>query len=58
MIAPLRATVERGVTLFDTAKAYCPFTNGELVGEALAPRRDDAKGQTFAAFDPVIVRDI
>src|SRR6266700_2333544 len=39
-IALLRAAVERGVTLFDTAEAYGPFTNEELVGEALAPVRD------------------
>jgi aryl-alcohol dehydrogenase-like predicted oxidoreductase len=40
MIALIRAAVERGVTLFDTAEAYGPFTNEELVGEALAPVRD------------------
>jgi aryl-alcohol dehydrogenase-like predicted oxidoreductase len=39
MIALLRAAVERGVTFFDTAEAYGPFTNEELVGEALAPVR-------------------
>jgi len=39
-IATIRAAVERGVTLFDTAEAYGPFTNEELVGEALAPFRD------------------
>ena len=39
-IAILRAAVERGLTLFDTAEAYGPFTNEELVGEALAPFRD------------------
>src|SRR5437667_12367046 len=39
-IAILRAAVERGVTLFDTAEAYGPFTNEELLGEALAPFRD------------------
>ena len=37
MIALIRAAVERGVTLFDTAEAYGPFVNEELVGEALAP---------------------
>ena len=37
MIALLRAAVERGVTFFDTAEVYGPFTNEELVGEALAP---------------------
>jgi aryl-alcohol dehydrogenase-like predicted oxidoreductase len=36
----MRAAVERGVTLFDTAEAYGPFTNEELVGRALAPVRD------------------
>ena len=38
-IALIRAAVERGVTLFDTAQAYGPFTNEEVVGEALAPFR-------------------
>ena len=37
MIAFLRAAVERGVTFFDTAEVYGPFSNEELVGEALAP---------------------
>ena len=40
MIAVIRAAVERGVTFFDTAQVYGPFTNEELVGEALAPFRD------------------
>jgi len=40
MIALIRKAVERGVTFFDTAEAYGPFTNEELVGEALAPVRD------------------
>ena len=40
MIALLRAAVDRGVTFFDTAEAYGPFTNEALVGEALAPVRD------------------
>ena len=39
-IAVIRAAVDAGVTLFDTAEAYGPFTNEELVGEALAPVRD------------------
>jgi len=39
MIALIRAAVERGVTLFDTAEAYGPYINEELVGEALAPFR-------------------
>src|SRR5215208_3436132 len=39
MIPVIRAAVERGVTFFDTAEVYGPFTNEELVGEALAPFR-------------------
>src|SRR5258708_21152837 len=39
-ISLIRAAVERGVTFFDTAEIYGPFTNEELVGEALAPFRD------------------
>ena len=39
-IAIIRAAVDAGVTLFDTAEVYGPFTNEELVGEALAPVRD------------------
>src|SRR6266851_849720 len=39
-ISLIRAAAERGVTFFDTAEAYGPFTNEELVGEALAPYRD------------------
>src|SRR5437773_12463250 len=39
MIRLLRSAVERGITFFDTAEAYGPFTNEELVGEALAPFR-------------------
>jgi len=40
MISLLRTAVERGMTFFDTAEVYGPFTNEELVGEALAPLRD------------------
>jgi len=40
MISVIRAAVNRGVTFFDTAEVYGPFTNEELVGEALAPFRD------------------
>src|SRR6266705_336315 len=40
MISLLQAAVERGVTFFDTAEVYGPFTNEELVGEALAPMRE------------------
>ena len=39
-IAMIRAAAERGVTIFDTAEAYGPFANEELVGEALAPIRE------------------
>src|SRR5712691_8108290 len=39
-VAVIRTAVERGVTFFDTAEVYVPFTNEELVGEALAPFRD------------------
>ena len=47
----LRATVERGVTFFDTAEAYGPFANEELVGEALAPHRADVAIATKFGFD-------
>jgi aryl-alcohol dehydrogenase-like predicted oxidoreductase len=40
MIALIRAAVDRGITFFDTAESYGPFTNEELVGEALSPFRD------------------
>ena len=40
MIALVRAAVERGITFFDTAEVYGPFTNEELLGEALEPLRD------------------
>src|SRR6201996_5927361 len=40
MISVIRAAVEHGVTFFDTAEVYGPFTNEELVGEALQPFRD------------------
>src|SRR5271163_1625996 len=40
MISLIRTAVERGVTLFDTAEGYGPFTNEELVGEAMQPVRD------------------
>ena len=49
-IALLRAAVERGVTFFDTAEAYGPFTNEELVGEALAPLRDQVVIATKFGF--------
>jgi len=46
----IRAAVERGVTLFDTAEAYGPFTNEELVGEALAPFHNDVVIATKFGF--------
>ncbi|MGY1808624.1 aldo/keto reductase [Blastococcus sp. SYSU D00669] len=49
-IALLRAAVDRGVTLFDTAEVYGPFVNEELVGEALAPVRDDVVIATKFGF--------
>jgi len=51
MIALLRAAVERGVTFFDTAEVYGPFTNEELVGEALAPFRDQVVIATKFGFN-------
>ena len=50
-IALIRAAVERGVTLFDTAEVYGPFTNEELVGEALAPFRAQVVIATKFGFD-------
>jgi aryl-alcohol dehydrogenase-like predicted oxidoreductase len=50
-VALIRAAVERGVTLFDTAEAYGPFTNEEVVGEALAPVRDQVVIATKFGFD-------
>ncbi len=49
-IALILAAVERGVTFFDTAEVYGPFTNEELVGEALAPFRDRVKIATKFGF--------
>ena len=51
MIALLQAAVERGVTFFDTAEVYGPFTNETLVGEALAPFRDQVAIATKFGFD-------
>jgi aryl-alcohol dehydrogenase-like predicted oxidoreductase len=68
-IALLRQAVEAGVTLFDTAEAYGPFTNEELLGEALAPFRDQVviatkfgfkDGEPVAGMDsrPQTIRDV
>jgi aryl-alcohol dehydrogenase-like predicted oxidoreductase len=51
MIELLRAAVERGITFFDTAEAYGPFINEELVGEALAPLRGRVVIATKFGFD-------
>jgi aryl-alcohol dehydrogenase-like predicted oxidoreductase len=51
MIKLLRAAIDRGITFFDTAEAYGPFTNEELVGEALAPVRDKVVIATKFGFD-------
>jgi aryl-alcohol dehydrogenase-like predicted oxidoreductase len=51
MIHLIRAAVERGVTFFDTAQVYGPFTNEELVGEALEPVRDQVVIATKFGFD-------
>lgn len=50
MISLIRAAVERGVTFFDTAEVYGPFTNEELVGEALAPFREQVVIATKFGF--------
>jgi aryl-alcohol dehydrogenase-like predicted oxidoreductase len=50
-VALIRAAVERGVTFFDTAEVYGPFTNEEVVGEALAPFRDQVVIATKFGFD-------
>lgn len=51
MISLLHAAVERGITFFDTAEVYGPFTNEELVGEALAPLRERVLIATKFGFD-------
>jgi len=51
MTALLRAAVDRGVTFFDTAEVYGPFTNEELVGEALSPVREQVVIATKFGFD-------
>src|SRR5438094_7152361 len=51
-ISLIRAAVERGVTFFDTAEVYGPYTNEELVGEALAPLREQVVIATKFGFAP------
>src|SRR4051812_25985391 len=72
MISLLRTAVERGVTFFDTAEIYGPYTNEELVGEALAPFRGqvaiatkfgfriDPTGHSQAGFDsrPAHIKEV
>ena len=60
MISVIRAAVERGVTFFDTAEVYGPFTNEELVGEALAPFRGEVAIATKFGFqlDPASGKQI
>jgi aryl-alcohol dehydrogenase-like predicted oxidoreductase len=52
-IALIRSAVERGVTFFDTAEVYGPYTNEEIVGEALQPVRDDVVIATKFGFNIV-----
>src|SRR6202035_1432692 len=52
MISLIRSAVERGVTFFDTAEVYGPFTNEELVGEALAPLRGKVVVATKFGWKP------
>ena len=51
MVSLIRSAVERGVTFFDTAEVYGPFTNEQLVGEALAPLRDQVVIATKFGID-------
>src|SRR6476659_8759502 len=50
-VAIIRSAVEAGVTFFDTAEVYGPFTNEDLVGEALQPFRDKVKIATKFGFE-------
>src|SRR2546426_7125946 len=50
-VALIRAAVEKGVTFFDTAEVYGPFVNEEVVGEALAPFRDQVVIATKFGFN-------
>src|SRR5438046_4436757 len=57
MIALLRKAVKLGVTFFDTAEVYGPFANEELVGEALAPFREQVVIATKFGFKPASTGD-
>lgn len=54
MISLLRAAVERGITFFDTAEVYGPYTNEELVGEALEPFRKSTSADSSSGDQVVI----
>jgi len=54
MISVIRKAVDLGITFFDTAEAYGPFTNEELVGEALAPMRERVAIATKFGFDTTV----
>src|SRR4029453_2625814 len=60
MITLLRSAIENGITFFDTAEAYGPFTNEELLGEALAPFREQVVIATKVGFkiDPTSARGL
>src|SRR5690242_9111823 len=60
MISLIRASVEQGVTFFDTAEVYGPFTNEELIGEGLAPFRKQVVIATKFGFklDPNTGRSV
>jgi aryl-alcohol dehydrogenase-like predicted oxidoreductase len=51
MIALIRKAVERGIDFFDTAEVYGPFTNEEMVGDALPPLRNQVKIATKFGWD-------
>jgi aryl-alcohol dehydrogenase-like predicted oxidoreductase len=55
MVSLMRSAVDRGVTFFDTAEAYGPFINEELVGESLAPVRNDVVIATKFGFEIDVV---
>jgi aryl-alcohol dehydrogenase-like predicted oxidoreductase len=55
-VALIRQAVERGVTFFDTAEVYGPYTNEEIVGEALKPVRDQVVIATKFGFNSSMVR--
>src|SRR6201987_3050517 len=57
MITLLRKAVDLGITFFDTAEVYGPFTNEELVGEALAPVREQVVIATKFGFKPASIDD-